>query len=187
MVSSTAVGKAAGPRTELTPVRVVPNVADLRDSDEGGAGSKARQAPVFPKKYVDLQQPQAQTTEANRKETTAGPTDGLVPKNTVVQARQAEDLLPRSIASEMARARPLGSKASNEITGKAEPREGRIRHDKEQNTRTVACSLKDCSRTVGVGTQIERGGSTRREEHRASSGARRPVGRAGPGGQLDAP
>lgn len=53
--------------------------------------------------YVDLQL-RAQTTEANRKETTARP----MPWFPRTRARQVKDLLPRSVASEMAK--PLGAK-----------------------------------------------------------------------------
>lgn len=77
--------------------------------------------------YVDLQLG-AQTTEANRKETTARPTAWL-PRTR--WSRQVKDLLPRSIASEMAR-ETLGSKASNKITGKAEPCRGCRRRAQDQ-------------------------------------------------------
>jgi hypothetical protein len=63
-----------GPRTEH--LFVFRNVTDLRD--RRGASPKAKIAPLFPKRSK-----QAQTAEANGKETSSSETEASVPKNTV--------------------------------------------------------------------------------------------------------
>ena len=90
------------------------------------------------------------------------------------------------------RARPLGAKLptrSQEKQSRVVDAVGghRIRHEKEKGARIVACSLR--LRVAGTRIKEANGerGVSRRQEHRAGSGARRPVGRAGPRGELDAP